>query len=724
MRRFFTVLLVFLMSGVVWGQIVQFNFNTDPYLTVSSKNANLNVTDMALSSGTIETNITTGTYFPDEPYIEESGGWTAEDQISAKNFTFTITANPGYKFSITNISFNAYATSAGPSAFSAEVDGTSITAVDAPSASLINYSQAVTKADLQSAVIKIQGWLNGSRVSTGSGSFRIDDVIISGSVTLESEPEPSNHATNFSAMSNGATQVDLTWTDNDGAQAADGFLILVNTTGTFADPVDGTPQADDTDLSDNEGQVNVAHGVETYSFTGLTPETQYFFKIYPYSNSGVAIDYKTDETVPSANATPTNLLLVENFDYVASTLLTDNGWTAHSASGTNPIEVNNGGLTYADYPSSGIGNAATLQASGEAVHRTFPVTNSGVVYVSFLVNVSSTWTTSDYIFNLGNDPIGTTYRARLFLINGGIGDFEFGLSQSAATADVSTNNGYSYSTTYLLVLKYEIIDGSSNDEVSLFIFDSGVPIAEPVTPTLGPVTGTDLSALGSVALRQTYANTQLIIDGIRVATSWAQAPLPVELTAFTANVFDGKVNLRWQTATEVDNYGFEVQRSAFSNQRPANWENIGFVEGHGNSNSPKNYEFTDSELPNCDAVSYRLKQIDIDGAYEYSNEIEVTLETIPAKFELSQNYPNPFNPVTKIQYSIPAVIASEAKQSVNATLKVYDIIGREVAVLVNESKEAGIYEVEFDASKLSSGLYFYSLTASGKTITKKMMLLR
>ncbi|MBZ0180156.1 MAG: T9SS type A sorting domain-containing protein [Melioribacteraceae bacterium] len=520
-------------------------------------------------------------------------------------------------------------------------------------------------------------------------------------------------------MSNGATQVDLTWTDNDGAQAADGFLILVNTTGTFADPVDGTPQADDTDLSDNEGQVNVAHGVETYSFTGLTPETQYFFKIYPYSNSGVAIDYKTDETVPSANATPTNLLLVENFDYVASTLLTDNGWTAHSASGTNPIEVNNGGLTYADYPSSGIGNAATLQTSGEAVHRTFPVTNSGVVYVSFLVNVSSTWTTSDYVFNLGNDPIGIGYRARLFLINGGTGDFEFGLSQSAATADVSTNNGYSYSTTYLLVLKYEIIDGSSNDEVSLFIFDSGVPIAEPVTPTLGPVTGTDLSALGSVALRQTYANTQLIIDGIRVATSWAQAPLPVELTSFTANVFDGKVNLRWATATEVDNYGFEIQRSAFSNQRAANWENIGFVEGHGNSNSPKNYEFTDSELPNCDAVSYRLKQIDIDGAYEYSNEIEVPLENIPAKFELSQNYPNPFNPVTKIQFALPQ---SEIQHSVS--LRVYDIIGREVAVLVNESKEAGIYEVEFDATKLSSGLYFYSLSAAGKTITKKMMLLR
>lgn len=203
------------------------------------------------------------------------------------------------------------------------------------------------------------------------------------------------------------------------------------------------------------------------------------------------------------------------------------------------------------------------------------------------------------------------------------------------------------------------------------------------------------------------------------------SPLPVELTTFTANVFDGKVNLRWATATEVDNYGFEVQKSELRTQKSeGEWKVIGFVEGHGNSNSPKEYTFTD-EITAPGKYSYRLKQIDTDGSFEYSNAVTVNAgDIIPEKFELSQNYPNPFNPVTKIQYSIPAVIASEAKQSVNATLKVYDIIGREVAVLVNESKEAGIYEVEFDATKLSSGLYFYSLSAAGKTITKKMMLLR
>lgn len=199
----------------------------------------------------------------------------------------------------------------------------------------------------------------------------------------------------------------------------------------------------------------------------------------------------------------------------------------------------------------------------------------------------------------------------------------------------------------------------------------------------------------------------------------SEGALPVELTSFTANVFDNKVKLQWETATEVDNYGFEIQRSAFSNQRSANWEKIGFVEGHGNSNSPKNYEFTDSELPNCDAVSYRLKQIDIDGAYEYSNVIEVTVETIPAKFELAQNYPNPFNPTTKIKFSLPEGMAQYA-----VSLRVYDLIGREVAVLVNENLTAGSYEKTFDASGLSSGIYYYQLTTPEFSSVKKMMLIR
>ena len=205
-------------------------------------------------------------------------------------------------------------------------------------------------------------------------------------------------------------------------------------------------------------------------------------------------------------------------------------------------------------------------------------------------------------------------------------------------------------------------------------------------------------------------------------------PLPVELTSFTASVLESKVILNWQTATEVNNYGFEVERTS---PRPSlyegeggeagrGWEKIGFVQGHGNSNSVKEYSFTDK--PNGGTkFKYRLKQIDNDGKYEYSKEIEIDLG-MPNEFSLSQNYPNPFNPSTTIRYSIPNVIASEAKQSV--VLKVYDILGNVVATLVNENKAAGNYEVKYDASNLSSGIYFYKLQSGSFVQTKKFILIK
>ncbi|HEX9739434.1 MAG TPA: T9SS type A sorting domain-containing protein, partial [Ignavibacteriaceae bacterium] len=119
----------------------------------------------------------------------------------------------------------------------------------------------------------------------------------------------------------------------------------------------------------------------------------------------------------------------------------------------------------------------------------------------------------------------------------------------------------------------------------------------------------------------------------------------------------------------------------------------------------------------------RLKQIDFDGSFEYSDVVEITIG-IPDKFVLYQNYPNPFNPVTKIKYSIPNVIASETKQSQLTTIKIYDVLGREVAVLVNEFKPPGVYEVEFDGSNLSSGVYFYTLTSGSFTDTKKLIFIK
>jgi len=190
--------------------------------------------------------------------------------------------------------------------------------------------------------------------------------------------------------------------------------------------------------------------------------------------------------------------------------------------------------------------------------------------------------------------------------------------------------------------------------------------------------------------------------------------LPVELTSFTANQINNTVKLLWETATEVDNYGFSIERKSSFNKNM--WEKIGFVEGHGNSNSPNSYQFIDNSTLNSGDYYYRLKQIDNNGEFEYSDEVKVTI-TPPDNYALKQNYPNPFNPTTAIEFTLP--------ESGFVTLTVYNTLGEEVAVLINQQMSAGSYEKEFNASGLPSGTYIYKIMVGNKyTSEKKMLLLK
>ena len=201
-------------------------------------------------------------------------------------------------------------------------------------------------------------------------------------------------------------------------------------------------------------------------------------------------------------------------------------------------------------------------------------------------------------------------------------------------------------------------------------------------------------------------NTILTFDDIIIEN---ESALPVELTSFTAEWINDSILLNWSTATEINNYGFNVERKSEN----SGWEAIGFVKGSGNCNSPKTYSFCDL-TPRAGKIQYRLKQIDNDGSYKYyyANEVEVNVDG----YELKQNYPNPFNPVTHISYSLPV--------KSNVKLAVYDLLGREITVLVNNKSEAGIYNVEFDGSKLSSGIYYYALITNGFIQTKKLVLIK
>ena len=188
--------------------------------------------------------------------------------------------------------------------------------------------------------------------------------------------------------------------------------------------------------------------------------------------------------------------------------------------------------------------------------------------------------------------------------------------------------------------------------------------------------------------------------------------IPVELTSFTAQVNVGIVQLSWTTGTELNNLGFEIERKLDN----SDWDRIGFVAGHGTTTEPKEYSYSD-DIKNITAYSlaYRLKQIDFDGTYEYSEEIEIDVGG-PLTFSLEQNYPNPFNPSTNIKYNVP--------ENGFVKLAVYNLVGEEVNVLVNGQVNAGFYELEFDASKLPSGVYFYRLQAGSFVETKKMILLK
>lgn len=201
--------------------------------------------------------------------------------------------------------------------------------------------------------------------------------------------------------------------------------------------------------------------------------------------------------------------------------------------------------------------------------------------------------------------------------------------------------------------------------------------------------------------------------------------LPVELTFFTGELIDATVDLNWQTATETNNYGFNVECKTEN----VEWETKGFVWGHGTTNSPKNYKFTDSELPNSETVSYRLKQIDNDGTSTYSKTVTVDLKTITSVedemqygYALEQNYPNPFNPITTIKFTVPS-IGTSPDLLLQTSLIVYDVLGRKINTLLNQKLQPGNHEVKFDASNLSSGIYFYGISVDDKFNSIKKMLL-
>ncbi|HMS32748.1 MAG TPA: T9SS type A sorting domain-containing protein [Ignavibacteria bacterium] len=248
-------------------------------------------------------------------------------------------------------------------------------------------------------------------------------------------------------------------------------------------------------------------------------------------------------------------------------------------------------------------------------------------------------------------------------------------------------------------------NGNSPDVIVTGANNSSIISATASVEIPGGVTYCGLNAIKQLLV---LGKTTL---GLRTTTTTWGA-LPVELSSFTASVINRDVTLNWSTANEINNSTFQIERKSFSSD---GWTVIGNVTGNGTSNVAHDYLFNDRNL-SSGMYSYRLKQIDFNGNFEYHNLNAEVIVGTPKDFSLSQNYPNPFNPSTTINFDMP--------KGGFVSLKVYNTSGIEVATLVNETRSAGYHSVSFNASALSSGVYYYRLESNGISKTMKMALIK
>jgi glucose/arabinose dehydrogenase len=282
------------------------------------------------------------------------------------------------------------------------------------------------------------------------------------------------------------------------------------------------------------------------------------------------------------------------------------------------------------------------------------------------------------------------------------GTYEFPIWEYSHSLGYSITGGYVYRGQSVPELSGKYICG---DYVSARVWAIDYDGINPATSTQITTAPGSITSFGIDENKELY-----LVSFNGKIYKFTPTIVPVELISFNATIIDGKVRLDWFTSTETNNAGFEIERS----QDGVNYEVIFFIGGNGTTTHRNVYSYIDEEVTSG-ICYYRLKQVDFDGSYEYLKVVAVDLG-LPETFILEQNYPNPFNPKTVINYQVP-------KNGI-ITLKVYDVLGNETATLVDEVKIAGSYSVDFDASQLTSGIYFYKLTAEDFSSVRKMILLK
>jgi len=419
--------------------------------------------------------------------------------------------------------------------------------------------------------------------------------------------------------------------------------------------------------------------------------------------------------------------LVEDFDYPSGDSLTSHGWSTNQSTITNAILVSSEGLLYPNHPGSALGKAAQLHPSGQDVYHEFEAATEGTVFVVLMIRAQAA-ASGDYVLHLHPSPQSTSYFARLFVRQAMNGNLSFGIAKrgtNAAPTHVYSDSLYSLEETYCLVLKYAFKpESSTDDEASLYVFPgTPLPAAEPPAPTVGPVTDAtnDAATLGVVTLRQGDASRgpTLLIDGLRICTTW-DACLPVTLESFTAVALpEQRVQLSWTTTSELNCYGFNIQRAHGSPDLLTDIPGV-FVQGQGTSLTPTSYAYQDT-LPSPGTWFYRLRQSDLDGSSRYSETIQVELSTTVDRtpqhgFFLETNYPNPFNAETVIRFGVPL--------RMRVSVEIHNALGMEMARLVDDFLDPGHYTLSLEARDWPGGVYFCRMRAAGLERVVRMVLVR
>ncbi len=350
-----------------------------------------------------------------------------------------------------------------------------------------------------------------------------------------------------------------------------------------------------------------------------------------------------------------------------------------------------------------LGNSATISGTPSSINM-IDATGTGQLIKGFSGAGS-------FIYPVGNSRVSAVYSpATLSFTSGTFSSATVGIS--LANVKYTNNNSItdylkrSWTVTQSGITGFSCDVSFQYDPVDVTGTEANIYVGKYSTfwEIIGPVDAVNHKLIG------------LGISGFSTFTGGELGAMPVDLVSFSATVQKQIVKLNWATSSETNNNGFEILRTPLNSEA---WSSVGFVKGSGTKNTITNYSFSDCKLPSG-KFRYRLKQIDNNGNFNYHNLASfVEIET-PKKFELTQNYPNPFNPSTKIDYALPF----DAK----VKLVVYDMLGREILKPVNSEHKAGYYTIEINSPALSSGIYFYRLTAdmngNTQTLTKRMLMLK